>query len=84
MTTLPVAEELVHHCLERRRQICETKEHNKWFIEAAVGYKGGFPLVSLLDADIIVAPAHVQRCKVMGALQLVNHFLDKGEAGSGS
>jgi hypothetical protein len=74
-----IAEELVHHCLESRRRVCETKEHNKWFVEATVGYKGGFSLVSLLDTDIVVAPAHVQRCEVMGALQLVDHFLDQGE-----
>jgi hypothetical protein len=71
-----VAEELVHHCLERCRQVGETKEHNKWFVQTAVGYKGGFPLVFLFDMDIVVAPVQVQPCEVTGMLQLVNHFLD--------
>src|SRR5882672_4029909 len=54
-----LSEDVIHHCLECRRAVSETKEHDKGFKQALVHLKGCLPLVSILDSHIFVSPADV-------------------------
>ena len=56
VATNEVAEDVVHHVLERCRGVRETEEHDRRFEEAAVGDERRFPLVAFLDADVVEAP----------------------------
>ena len=38
-----------------------------------------FPLISIFDAYIVVAPLDVQFGEILGSFQLVNEFRDEGE-----
>jgi hypothetical protein len=46
----------VHHRLEGRQGVGEAEEHDHGFEQAFVGEEGCFPLVSILDLDVVVAP----------------------------
>ncbi|KIJ43941.1 hypothetical protein M422DRAFT_119956, partial [Sphaerobolus stellatus SS14] len=51
-----VMENVVHHGLKSCWAIAESKEHHKWFKQASIRPEGCLPLVSLLNAYIIVTP----------------------------
>ncbi len=67
-----VREDVVHHRLERRRTVCESEEHHKRFKQSPVCLERGFPLVALLDPDIVVSPPDVQFSEVPGTLESLN------------
>ena len=49
----------VHHGLEGGRGIGKAKEHYFWLKQALISNERCFPLVSFLDADIIVSPTDI-------------------------
>ena len=51
---------MVHKCLECGWCIAEAKEHDGGFKESHGGDERRFPLVFLLDADVIVSPADIE------------------------
>jgi hypothetical protein len=53
-------EDVIHHCLEGCWGVCEAKEHDSWLKESLACFKGGFPLVSLFDVDIVIAPSYIE------------------------
>src|SRR5712664_761404 len=55
-----VLEDVVHHGLESGRTIGEAEEHNQGLKEPSVCAESGLPLVTFLDADIVVSPANIQ------------------------
>ncbi|KIJ57656.1 hypothetical protein HYDPIDRAFT_104008, partial [Hydnomerulius pinastri MD-312] len=65
-------EDVVHHRLERRRGIGKAEEHDRWLEEPAVGPKGGLPLVSFFDTDVVVSPAYVQLGEDFGVLEFIH------------
>ena len=52
--------------LEGGRGVGETKEHDGRFKEAFVDNEGSFPLVSVLDMDIVVSPLYIKFGKDFG------------------
>ena len=52
--------EVVHHRLEGGGGICEAKEHDHWFEEAAIRFECGFPLVTVTHTDIVIPPTDIQ------------------------
>jgi hypothetical protein len=54
------SEDIVHHCLEGCWGVCQAEEHDHRLEEPFACFKGGFPLISLFDADVIVAPLYVK------------------------
>ena len=58
-------EDVVHHRLEHRWAVSETKEHDKRFEQASVRLKGHLPLVSILDSHVVVSPSDVQFGEVL-------------------
>src|SRR5271154_1603530 len=74
-------ENVVHHSLEGRWTVGETKEHNERFIEPAIGSEGSLPFVSSFNSNIIVSPAHVKLGEVLGVCcrNTVHDVWDKWE-----
>ncbi|OSX55945.1 hypothetical protein POSPLADRAFT_1124899, partial [Postia placenta MAD-698-R-SB12] len=54
-----IMEDLVHHCLEGRGGVGETKEHHQGFVQPSVSHKGRLPFVTGFDPDIVIAPSNI-------------------------
>ncbi|KAG5352996.1 hypothetical protein C0989_011280 [Termitomyces sp. Mn162] len=74
-----VPEDVVHHGLKGGQAIGETKEHDKWLEQSPVGPEGHLPLVSFLNAHIVVTPPDVQFNEVLCAPEVVDELGDEGE-----
>ena len=59
-----VLEQVIYELLECSRGITEVEEHDHWFEESFMGNEGHLPLVTVLDADIVVSPAKIKFCEV--------------------
>jgi hypothetical protein len=55
-----VMEGVVHELLESRGGIIHAKEHNRRFKKSFMSDEGALPLISVLDADIVVAPSNIK------------------------
>ncbi|KAG5351689.1 hypothetical protein C0989_005244 [Termitomyces sp. Mn162] len=72
-------EDIVHHCLKGGWAIGESKEHNERFKQSPVGLEGNLPLISLLDAHVVVAPPDIQFGEVPCTPEVVDELRDEGE-----
>ena len=54
------SENMVYHGLESCQQIRESEEHNCRFVESILCLEGGFVLITLLDAHVVVPPLNYQ------------------------
>ena len=70
-----VPEYVVHHSLEGGWAVCETAEHYHQFKQPSVGPKGTFPLITLMNANIVVPPANIQLGEIFGS-SVVLHQLE--------
>ena len=59
--------------------VAETKEHDSRFKEPLVHDEGCFPLVAVLDMDVVVSPTNIKFGEVMGIFQLVYKVRDEGK-----
>src|SRR3979490_2313996 len=57
--------------------VCESEVHYQWFKKSAVCPESSFPLITFLDADVVVAPPDVQFCEVLRAAKSVNEIINK-------
>ena len=75
------SEDVVHHRLERRWAVSETKEHDKRFKQASVCLKGCLPLISILDSHVVVSPSDVQFGEVLhfGSWHCIEDVGDQGQ-----
>ena len=74
-----ITERVVHELLECRRGVGKSKEHYHWFEEAFVCDEGGFPLVAVFDADIVISPMDVELGEQFGVLEFVDEVGDEWE-----
>ena len=74
-----VTERVVHESLERGGGVGKPEEHYRWFEEAFMCNKSGLPLVTVLDADIVIPPADVKLSKQFGIFEFVDKVGDEGE-----
>ena len=74
-----VLEGVIHKLLERGKGVAKTKEHDGRFKESFVGNEGRFPLMTILDVDVIVPPTNVKLGEVASIFQLVHKVRDEGE-----
>ena len=51
---------MVYECLKHGRSIEKSEEHDSGFEESHEGDESGFPLVFLLDVDVIISPSNVK------------------------
>ena len=74
-----IAKGVVHEPLKGGRRIGETKEHYGWFKESFMGDEGGFPLVSILDMDIVISPVDVKFGENHCSLEFIHKVRDEWE-----
>jgi hypothetical protein len=73
------SEDRIHHRLERGWGIGESEEHYCWFKESLVGFERGFPLISVLDTNVVVSPSNIKFGEPSFAYKALDEFLDEGE-----
>jgi len=71
-----VPEGVVHESLKSGRGVGEAEEHNSGFKETFMGDEGSFPLVSIFDADIVVAPPNIELCEDFGIPEFIDEVGD--------
>ena len=74
-----IMEGVVHELLEGGGGVGKTKEHYSWFKKSFVGDKGDFPLVSILDLDIVISPVNIEFGEDFRSLEFVDKVRDEGE-----
>ncbi|KAG5349253.1 hypothetical protein C0989_004994, partial [Termitomyces sp. Mn162] len=74
-----VPEDVVHYGLEGGWAVGETKEYDEQLEQSPVGLEGCLPLVSFLNAHIVVTPLDIQFSEVLHAPEVVNELGDEGE-----
>jgi len=68
-----ISEGVVHESLEGGGRVGEAKEHDGGLKEAFMGDEGSFPLVSVFDADVVVAPLNIEFGEDFG----ISEFIDE-------
>jgi hypothetical protein len=51
---------VIHEALEGGRTIAHAEEHDSWFKESVVCFKGSLPLVFFSDLNVVVSPLDVE------------------------
>jgi len=74
-----VVEDVVHHGLERRRTIAQSKKHNQQFEESSVCSERSLPLISFFHLDIVEPPSDIQFGEVLGSSEFIDEFGDERE-----
>ncbi|KAG5348761.1 hypothetical protein C0989_008445 [Termitomyces sp. Mn162] len=74
-----VPKDVIHHGLKGSGAIGESKEHNKQLEQFPVGLEGSLPLVSFLDAHIVVTPPDIQFSEVLCTPEVVDELRDEEE-----
>lgn len=74
-----VGEDVIHETLECGRCIVEPEEHNCQFKQTKGGDEGSFPLILLLNANVVVTPSDVKFGEDGGVFHVINEFGDEGK-----
>ena len=74
-----ITEGVIHELLECGRGVIKSKEHNGRFKKSFVHDEGSFPLVAILDVDIIISPTNIKFSEVASVFQLVHEVGDERE-----
>ena len=72
-----VSENMIHEGLKNAGGIAESEEHNSWFKKFKRDDECSFPLIFLMNTDVVVTPANVKFSEVSGVLHAINKFRDK-------
>ena len=72
-----VSENKVHEGLKNAGGIAESEEHDSWFKQSERGDEHSFPLIFLMNTDIVVTLLNVKFSEVSGVLHVINEFRDK-------
>ena len=70
---------MVHESLEGGGSIAESKEHDSGFKKSHGCDKSSFPLILLLDSNVVVSPMNVEFSEQGRFLHVVDEFWDEGE-----
>ncbi|KAG5353619.1 hypothetical protein C0989_004728 [Termitomyces sp. Mn162] len=74
-----VPEDVIHHGLEGGGAVSESEEHNKQLEQSLVSLEGGLPLISFLNAHVVVTLPDIQFSKVLHIPEVVDELGDEGE-----
>ena len=74
-----VSERVVHESLEHGRGVAKAEEHDGWLEEPLMHNESHLPLVTILDADIVVSPTNIEFSEVANIFQLVHEVRDEGK-----
>ena len=72
-----VGKNMVYEGLKGTGGIAESEEHDSWFKESERGDEHSFPLIFLMNMDVVVTPVNVEFSEVSGVLHVVNKLKDK-------
>ena len=61
-----------HESLKGGGGVGHAKEHNSGFVKSPVGNESSFPLVTILDSDIVISPSYVKLGEDLGVFEFVN------------
>ena len=50
------------------------KKHYCGFEKSSIGFEGSFPVISVLDPNIIISPSYVKFSEIFGSLNFVHQF----------
>ena len=67
-----IPERVGHELLESGGGVGHAEEHNHGFVESPVGNESGFPLVSILDLDVVISPLYVKLGEDLGIFEFVD------------
>ena len=70
---------MIHEHLKCGGSIAESEEHDGGFEKSHGGNEGGFPLILLPDANIVISPVNVKFGEQGGLLHVINEFWDERE-----
>ena len=70
---------MVYESLEGGGSIAESKEHDGGFEEFHGGNESSFPLILLLDTNVVISPTNVKFSEQGRFLHMVDEFWDEGE-----
>ena len=54
------------------RGVGHAEEYNSGLVESPVGNESGFPLISVLDSDIVISPLYIKLGEDLGVFEFVN------------
>src|SRR3979490_345159 len=74
-----VLEDLVHHRLEGRRAVGQSKVHHQWFEQTAISSERRFPFIAFFYPHVVIPPADVELGEVLRALESVNEVVNEGK-----
>ena len=74
-----VSKDMIHERLKGRRGITETKEHYGGFEETKRGDECCFPLVFLLDTNVVIAPSDIKLGEQRRVFHIIDWLWDEGE-----
>ena len=74
-----IAKGVIHESLEGGRGIGETEEYYSWFKESLMSDKSGFPLMSVLDSDIVISPTDIKFGEDLCPLEFINEVRNEWE-----
>src|SRR5216683_3312848 len=67
----------VHHGLERRWGVGESKEHHCWFKESSIGYESHLVSVFFYYLDRVVSPTDIYHCDQFSISYSVDQLWDE-------
>ena len=68
---------MIHEGLKSAGGIAESEEHDGWFKKSKRGDERSFPLIFLMNSDVVVIPLNVEFSEVGRVLHVINEFKDK-------
>jgi hypothetical protein len=54
--------------------VTHAKEHDFWFKEPSSGLEGSFPLVTVMNPDIVISPLDVKLAEELHSLEVLDTF----------
>ena len=67
-----ISERVGHESLKSGGGVGHAEEHNSGFIESLVGNESSFPLVTVLDPDVVIPPPYIKLGEDLGIFEFVN------------
>jgi len=67
-------ENVIHHCLESREGVGQSKEHYCWFKKPFTSLEGGLVLIAFFNTNIVVSPMNVEFREEMLFCQVIDEL----------
>ncbi|KIJ06958.1 hypothetical protein PAXINDRAFT_91198, partial [Paxillus involutus ATCC 200175] len=74
-----VLEDMIHQCLECRRGVAKSKEHDIRFEESMGRDKRRFPTITWFDLNVVVSPSDIEFRKDLRSFEFINEIGDEGK-----